>query len=115
MRRVILGMVATALMGAAPLVKPASAAPAKPSQAANERAYDVTLVCYVVAVDGNNQSDHARALDGVRKMAKALGYDNKRMSDDIFKMVNVLGAKTRSDPTAITRNREGCRKLGLVS
>ena len=112
MRGVILVVLSMGLMSAG------VAAPqpiATPATAANQRAYDVTLVCYIVAVDGKNESDHARALDGVRKMAKALGYNNKRMSDDIFKMTTVLGAKTRSDPTAIIRNREGCRKLGLIS
>jgi hypothetical protein len=112
MRQVLLVVMAMGLMSAG------EAAPqpiATPAIAANQRAYDVTLVCYVVAVDGKNESDHARALDGVRKMAKALGYNSKRMSDDISKMVAVLGAKARSDPSAITRNREGCRKLGLIS
>lgn len=112
MRGVFLVVMAVSLLSVA---KAAPQPIATPATAANERAYDVTLVCYVVAVDGKNESDHARALDGVRKMAKALGYNNKRMSDDIFKMVTVLGAKTRSDPYAITRNREGCRKLGLIS
>ena len=112
MRRVLLVVIAMGLMSAG------EAAPqtiATPAIAANQRAYDVTLVCYVVAVDGKNESDHARALDGVRKLARALGYNSKRMSVDISKMVAVLGAKVRSDPYAITRNREGCRKLGLIS
>ena len=81
----------------------------------NERAYTWALICYVVAVDEKSDSDHARALDGVRKMAKVMGYDDKRMADDTFKRVTVLGARTRSDPEAITRNRDMCRKLGLIS
>jgi hypothetical protein len=112
MRRVFLVLLAVGLVSVANAAPPPSA---RPTIEANKRAYNVTLVCYVVAVDGNNESEHTRALDGLRKMAKALGYNDKRMSDDIFKMVTVLGAKTRSDPSAITRNREGCRRLGLVS
>ena len=99
----------------AAIIRAQSASPAQPSMSSNARAYDITLVCYVVALDGRVEADHARALDGVRKMAKVLGYDDKRMSDDIFKMTTVLGARTRSDPTVISRNREGCRRLGLIS
>lgn len=106
MRRVLLGMLALGLMGAGE--------PAAPPMDSKERAYTIALICVVIAANDNDQAGGVRSLDAVRKMGKAKGYTNKRVSDDIGTMANVVGVQLRGEPATVVRNRSICRQLGLI-
>ena len=106
MRGVILPIVALALMGAG--------RPAPQPMSQNERAYTITLICYVISANDRDAAGNARSLDAARKMATALGYSNERLSHDIGTMVSVVGVQLRNEPATVDRNRGICRQLGLI-
>jgi len=81
----------------------------------NERAYTLTLMCAAVAAYYQNDADITRTMDAARKMARVQNLSETRLSDDLFKMTNALGAELRQNPNAMDEDRAVCRKLGLVS
>lgn len=83
--------------------------------AAQQRAYRLTVVCWVVASHYGNEADAHRTADALRKMGNAVGYDDARRSRDVTAMASALGAELRTDPAAMERHRAACRQLGLVS
>jgi len=89
-------------------------ATAAPPDDANQHAYTLTLMCVSVAGHEGNQADKLRAMDALRKMQRAMGYSNRHLADDMVDMAQVLGVKMRNDPGLMPRNREICRKLGLI-
>lgn len=107
MRRVLLGVLALGLMGAG--------TPQNQPMEPKVRAYTLSLMCYVVAVHDQKEADTTRNLDAVRKMGKVLGYTDKRVSDDIWTMTNVVGDQIRRDPNSINVRRDTCRKVQLAS
>lgn len=84
------------------------------SAASNDRAYTLTLMCTTVASVYGTDADKQRSLDAARKMARAQGYSVKRLSDDLGTMANVLGDKDRDHPDEVQRDREICRRMGLL-
>lgn len=81
----------------------------------NQRAYTIALMCSAVAAHYPNDADIHRTQDAVTRMARVLGYDNRRVSADLIQMANVLGSEMRSDPGSMERTRDSCRRAGLVS
>ena len=106
MRRVFLVVMAMGLVGAA------KAAPQPMSK--NERAYTITLICAVLASRDKNDADIQRTMDAVRKMGKAQGYANKKVSGDLITMASVVGVQLRNEPATVDHNRGICRQLGLL-
>ena len=106
MRRVFLVLLAFGLTGAG------EAAPQPMSK--NERAYTITLICAVLAARHKNDVDIQRTMDAVRKMGKAKGYTNKKVSGDLITMASVVGVQLRDEPATVERNRGICRQLGLL-
>jgi hypothetical protein len=88
---------------------------AKPPMAPKERAYTLTLMCIAVAANDRNEEDGIHAMDAARKMGRAMRYSEKRVSDDIWTMTNVVGDQLHRDPTSIDSKREICRKIQLAS
>lgn len=82
--------------------------------ASNDRAYTLTLMCAGVAGYDKNDADITRTMAAVRKMAKAKGYDTKRVSSDAIEMAQVLGDDLRNNPNSMDENRALCRKLKLI-
>jgi hypothetical protein len=81
---------------------------------AQQRAYTLSVVCWVVASYYRDEADIHRTTDALRKMGSAMGYDNARTSKDAVEMASALGVELRRDPEAMQRHRTACRKLGLV-
>lgn len=79
-----------------------------------ERAYTITLICAIVAAHDKNDTDIQRTMDAVRKMGKAKGYPNKKISGDLITMASVVGVQLRDEPATVERNRGICRALGLI-
>ena len=86
-----------------------------PPMSSNERAYTLTLMCTALASEYGNDADKLRTMDAARKMARAQGYDDRRLSRDVITMASVVGAKLHDNPNAMDENRLICRRLGLVS
>lgn len=85
------------------------------SAASNDRAYTLTLMCTAVASEFGTDADKQRSLDAARKMARAQNYSDRRLSDDLGTMANVVGDKARDHPDEVQHDREICRRMGLVS
>lgn len=81
----------------------------------NDRAYTLTLACAAVAAIDHKDQDYSRSVDAARKMGRAKGYLNKRVSDDIWNMTNALGQQSREDQDEFEANRNVCRRLNLAS
>ena len=108
MRRLLLPIAGIGLMAAAPQ---ASRAP----MSAKERTYTITLICYSISANDDDQAGNAKSLDAARKMARALRYSDERLSRDLFTMASVVGLQLRDEPDTVARNRGICRQLGLLS
>lgn len=92
-----------------------AASPAKSPSPAQEKAYTLSLMCSVVAGYYENEADILRTADAMRKMGAAMGYDNKRIANDVTTMASALGVELRNDPKSMERHRASCRQIGLVS
>ena len=80
-----------------------------------KRAYTLTLMCQVIAADSGTKADQQRTIEATRTMGRAMGYDDKRVSADVFTMIDVVAAKARENPATMEDERAVCRKLGLLS
>lgn len=107
MRRVLLVLSTVGIMAAAP--------PKKTTMDPKERAYTLTLMCVAVAASDQKESDGLRSINAARKMGKAIGHSEKRVSDDIWTMVNVVGDQLHSKPSSLNDRREICRRMQLAS
>jgi hypothetical protein len=107
MRGLFLPILALGLMGAV--------TPAAQPMTKNERAYTITLICVTIAANDRDDASYQRSLDAVRKMATALGYTTKRLSNDLITMASVIGVQLRDEPAKVEHSRGICRQLGLLS
>jgi hypothetical protein len=107
MRAVFFGLLALGLT--------ATASVAQQPMSQNERAYTITLICNAIAANDNDRAGSARSIDAARKMAKALGYSSKRLSNDLITMASVVGVQLRDEPAKVERSRAVCRQLGFLS
>ena len=105
-------LLAASLAVALPVATPV---PAMAQTTAQQRAYTLTVVCWVVASHYRNEADASRTADALRKMGDAMGYDSARTSRDVTAMASAMGIELRNDPSAMERHRAACRQLGLVS
>jgi hypothetical protein len=103
------------LVLSAMLITPSSPSQSAPAADANEQAYTITLLCAAVASQSRNDADIQRTMEAVRKMARVLGYDNRRLSTDMVKMAGALGVEQRTDPRAMDDHRATCRRIKLIS
>lgn len=92
----------------------ATPAPAQ-TMSGDDRAYTLTLMCAVVAAHYKVDADIQRTMDASRKMGRAMGYSDKRVTDDLWNMTNALGIERRTKPNAMENHRATCRRLKLVS
>lgn len=97
-----LGLLASASHGQQPMSK-------------DERAYTITLMCNAIAASDSDYEGSARSMEAARKMAKALGYNSKRLSSDLITMASVVGVQLRDEPAKVAQRREVCRQLGLLN
>lgn len=94
----------------------AAAAGAEPApMSSNERAYILTVMCTAIASEYGNDADQQRSLDAARKMARVQGYNDHRLSDDLGSAASVLGIRARNRIDALSRDRDICRRMGLLS
>jgi hypothetical protein len=101
--RLLLAVAASALVAATP-----------PATSSNERAYTLTLMCTAIASEYGNDADKHRAMDAATKMARAQGYSDKRLANDMISMASVVGDQIHNQSSQVSQNREICRRIGLV-
>lgn len=108
---------AAALLGLVAAVAVIGRAPAQTTAPmnANERAYTIALICVAVAANDNDAAGGLRSINASRKMAKALGYGQSRLSRDLATMASVVGDQLRKEPEKVERHRGVCRQLGLIN
>jgi hypothetical protein len=101
---------------------------ATPAPAANRKAYDYAIRCYVagaVAVgdkrinpDGtltvSLKASSRRAFDAAHGMGKLLGLSRKRVSDDLDAYGRVETIAMVRDDAYFQKTRNDCTKLGLM-
>jgi hypothetical protein len=90
------------------------AVPSQAHSADDEQAYSLALMCYAFASGYGSQADGLRTQDAVKKMGRVNGYSPRRITDDTFTMVRVVGDQIRADPSSVDRNRAICRRLKLI-
>ncbi len=113
MAKNLIGLVVLVAL-AVPVLAVAQATPRIPT-VAQQRAYTLSLTCWVVASHYRIEADIHRTADAMRRTGAALGHNNERIARDGTAMASALGGELRSDPSSMLRHRASCRQIGLAS